>query len=94
MVRRLLVASMACVVVWHIARSRHPKADEARKFLVQLSGRQMAYGKQFTNPALLTGLWMLLAMLNTLETYDLDQLHQFASIALPNYRDGPASTLV
>jgi hypothetical protein len=92
--RRLLVASMACVVVWHMARSQHPQADEARQFLVQLSGRQMAYGKRFTEPALLTGIWMLLAMLNTLETYDLDQIRQFASLALPNYRDGPASELV
>jgi hypothetical protein len=92
--RRLLVASMACVVVWHIARSQHPQADEARQLLVQLSGRQMAYGKRFTEPALLAGIWVLLAMLHTLETYDLDQLREIASIVLPNYRDGPASRLV
>lgn len=89
--RRLLVASMACVVIWNIARSQHPQAEEARQLLVQLSGRQMAYGKRFTEPALLTGLWMLLVMLHTLETYNLDQLQQIASLVLPNYRDGPAS---
>ena len=94
LVRRLLVASMACVVVWNIARSQHPQAEEARKFLVRLSGRQMAYGKRFTEPALLAGIWTLLAMLNTLEAYDIDQLRQIASIVLPNYRDGPASELV
>ena len=87
--RRLLVASMACVVVWHIARSQHPKAEAARQFLVQLSGRQMAHGKKFTSPALLAGLWTLLAMLNTLEHYRLDQLQEFASLALPNSRAGP-----
>lgn len=92
--RRLLVASMACVVVWHVARSQHPQADEARQFLVQLSGRQMAHGTRFTQPALLAGLWTLLTMLHTLEAYDLDQLRQIANIALPNYRDGPASKLV
>ena len=27
-VRRILVASMACVVVWHLARSQHPQANE------------------------------------------------------------------
>jgi len=91
--RRLLVASMACVVVWHAARSQHPQADEARQLLVRLSGRQMAHGKRFTEPALLAGLWTLLAMLHTLETYDLDQLHQLASVVLPRNRDGPASEL-
>lgn len=90
-VRRLLIASMACVVVWHAARSQHPQADEARQFLVRLSGRQMAHGKRFTEPALLAGLWTLLAMLNTLQTYDLDELGHIANIVLPNYRDGPAS---
>jgi hypothetical protein len=94
LVRRLLVASMACVVVWHAARSEHPKADEARQFLVGLSGRQMAHGKRFTEPALLAGLWTLLAMLHTLENYNLDQLREIANIVLPNYRDGPASELV
>jgi hypothetical protein len=54
----------------------------------------MAHGKSYTNPALLTGLWTLLTVLNTLETYDLDQLRQIATIALPNKRDGTASTLV
>ena len=93
-VRRILVASMACVVVWHLARSQHPQANEARHFLVRLSGRQMAHGKGFTEPALLAGLWTLLTMLHTLEAYDLNQLHQIAEIALPNYRDGPASKLV
>lgn len=89
LVRRLLVASMACVVVWQIAGSQHPKAEEARQFLIQLSGRQMAHRKKFTAPALLAGLWTLLAMLKTLENYTLDQLQEFASLALPNYRDGP-----
>ncbi len=93
-VRRLLVASMACVVVWQLARSEHPQADEARQFLVQLSGRQMARGKSFTEPALLAGLWMFLTMLHTLETYDLDTLHRIASVVFPNSRDGPASELV
>jgi hypothetical protein len=48
----------------------------------------MARGKKFTSPALLAGLWTLLAMLNTLEHYRLDQLQEFANLALPNCRDG------
>jgi Transposase DDE domain len=93
-VRRLLVASMACVVVWQLARSEHPQADEARRFLVQLSGRQMARGKRFTEPALLAGLWMFLTMIHTLDSYDLETLRRIANVVLPNPRAGPASELV
>ena len=92
--RRLVVASMACVVVWQLARSEHPEAEPARQLLIQLSGRQMAYGKRFTEPALLAGLWILLATLHTLENYDLDTLRRIASLVLPNPRAGPASELV
>jgi hypothetical protein len=81
--RRLLVASMACVVVWQLARNESPQADEARQLLVKLSGRTMARGTSFTMPALLAGLWVLLAMLNALEHYNLDQLRELAAFALP-----------
>jgi hypothetical protein len=60
--RRLLVAAMACVVVWNIARSTAPEADAVRAFLVRLSGRQMKWGKSFTWPALLAGLWVYLTI--------------------------------
>lgn len=87
--RRLLVASMACVVVWHLARAQGTEAEQARTVLVKLSGRQMAYGKRFTEPALLAGLWILLAMLQTLETYSLDDLRAIAALVLPHARAGP-----
>ncbi len=80
--RRLLVASMACVTVWRLARSKHPQAEPARRLLVRLSGRQMKHGRSFTMPALLAGLWMLLAMCETLETYSLEELRHFATLAL------------
>jgi hypothetical protein len=54
--RRLLVASMACVTVWRLARSTHPQASEARQMLVRLSGRQMKHRCEFTLPALLAGM--------------------------------------
>lgn len=85
--KRLLVASMACIVVWQLARSTNPEADETRKLLVRLSGRQMAWGKTFTAPALLAGMWVLLAMLHVLETYDLPTLKKLAANAYP--RPGP-----
>jgi hypothetical protein len=79
--RRLLVASMACVVVWRLARNEQPQASAARKLLVRLSGRQMKRGTEFTLPALLAGLWTLLAMLNTLDDYSPADLHALAEIA-------------
>jgi len=81
--RRLLVAAMACVVVWSLARSQAPKAAEARQLLVRLSGRLMKRGVEFTEPALLAGLWVLLAMLDTLEEYTPAQLRRLAAQFLP-----------
>jgi hypothetical protein len=83
--KRLLVASMACVTVWQLAQSEHSRADEARAFLVRLSGRQMKHRCRFTIPALLAGLWVLLAMLEALETYTMSELQEFAHIALPHH---------
>jgi hypothetical protein len=80
--RRLLVASMACVVVWRLARSKDPQAAAARRLLVRLTGRQMKRNVEYTLPALFNGLWTLLAILNTLEDYTLDELKAFAKIAL------------
>ena len=87
--RRLLVASMACVVVWQLARNETPQADQARRLLVQLSGRTMARGASFTMPALLAGLWVLLVTLNVLEHYNLDQLRELATFALPKRATKP-----
>jgi hypothetical protein len=72
--RRLLVAAMACVVVWSLQADQSPEAAELRKILVRLSGRQMKRKRPSTAPALLAGLWILLSMLTLLEHYDLDRL--------------------
>jgi hypothetical protein len=80
--RRLLVASMACVIVWRLARSTQPQAESARRMLIGLSGRQMKYGKSFTLPALLAGMWALLAMLEVLETHSIDELRELARFIL------------
>lgn len=81
--RRLLVAAMACVVVWSLARSQAPQAAEARQLLVRLSGRLMKRGVEFTEPALLAGMWVLLAMLDTLEDYTPEELRQLVAQFLP-----------
>ncbi|OHC24739.1 MAG: hypothetical protein A3F63_16695 [Pseudomonadales bacterium RIFCSPHIGHO2_12_FULL_40_16] len=72
--RRILVASMACVAVWRIANAKGPEASEARRILIRLSGRQMKRKKEFTYPALLDGLWSLLAMDDMLENIGAEKI--------------------
>jgi hypothetical protein len=81
--KRLLVASMACVVVWQVARSEAPEAAAVRRLLVRLSGRQMKWGVESTEPALLAGLWVLLSMMRVLEHEDLSGLLRMAKSILP-----------
>lgn len=78
--KRLLVATMACVVVWQLARSEEPKANALRQLLVRLSGRQMKWGTTFTAPALLAGLGILLVMLDVVEQYDLTEIKNLAAL--------------
>lgn len=79
--KRLLVASMACVTVWAIATDKSQEAADLRAFLVKLSGRQMAYNKAFTNPALLAGLWVFLSMLEVMQSYSQQELDSFRQTA-------------
>lgn len=81
--RRLWVACLACATVWHLARSQHPRAEAARRLLVRLSGRQMKRGIAFTMPALLAGLWNLLAMMEVLEHHSLNDLRELAALIRP-----------
>jgi hypothetical protein len=87
--RRLLVASMACVTVWQLARSEHPQAAPVRKLLVRLSGRQMKRGREYTMPALLSGLWSLLAMLEVLKTHGINELRDLARTVLSLHTEKP-----
>jgi hypothetical protein len=84
--RRLLVAAMACVTVWTLARDASAPAAELRAVLTQLSGRQMKRGNDqpgFTEPALLAGLGILIPMLLLLEQYETKQLREMVQQALP-----------
>jgi hypothetical protein len=81
--KRLLVAALACVVVWEVARGDGPEAEALRQVLVRLSGRQLKWGKSYTEPALLAGLWVLLSMREVLGPHDLEQLRRLAAIARP-----------
>jgi hypothetical protein len=76
--RRLWVAGMACVTVWQLLADKSPAALEFKDVLVRLSGRQMKRKRPHTAPALLAGLWILLAMRGLLEQYDLRHLRRLA----------------
>jgi hypothetical protein len=80
--RRLLVATMAYVLIWQLARSTAPEAVRLRTLLIRLSGRQMKRGTEFTEPALLAGMWVLLAMLDALQQHDIADLAHLAAFAL------------
>ena len=83
--KRLLVAGMACALLWEVARATGPEAETLRALLVRLSGRQMPWGKSHTEPALLAGLWVLLSLLELLEHYDLETLRRLAQHARPGH---------
>ena len=77
--RRLAVASMACLIVWSLQRDTSEEAGAMRALLVRLSGRQMSKNRPATAPALLAGLWILLAYDDALREYDLETLRSFAA---------------
>jgi hypothetical protein len=58
-----------------------------RRLLVRLSGRQMRWGKEATAPALLAGLWVLLAMLGVLEDHSVEELRRFKNLILDTAAD-------
>ena len=76
--KRLLVSAMAAVTVWQVARSEGAQAEATRALLVRLSGRQQRRDRPWTEPALLSGMWVLLAALDALEHYRVDDLRQMA----------------
>ena len=80
--KRLTVASMACVLVWRVARSARPEGAVLRDVLMRLSGRQVKRADGFTEPALLAGLYLLLHTLEVLEHYDPQELHRLLTAVL------------
>lgn len=70
--RRLLVAAMACVVIWQLQRDDSPEAETNKAILVRLSGRSMKRNRPYTAPALLAGYMTLLSISDLLEHTDCD----------------------
>jgi len=54
----------------HELEAKALEAADVRQLLVRLSGRQMKRGCEFTEPALLSGLWVLLSAVWLLEHLD------------------------
>jgi hypothetical protein len=81
--KRLVLARMACLTAWSLQHDESAEARVLRRVLVRLSGRQMKHGVESTAPALLAGLEKLLAMLDVLEHYDLDELRHLVHRNLP-----------
>jgi len=90
MARRLLVASMACVLAWKLERDASPDGQQMALLLVRLSGRQMKRTRPVTAIALLAGLFVLLPMLALLEEYNNDptELIRLAKATLPYFASG------
>ncbi len=87
--KRLVVASMACLMVWHLQEDRSELGGKLRGVLVRLSGRQMKHRVVSTAPALLAGLEKLLAIDDLLEEYDLEEVLALARRVLPTlFRTG------
>lgn len=84
--RRILVASMACVAVWRIANAKGPEASETRRLLIRFSGRQMRWKKEYTYPALLDGLWVLLSMEDALENIGAEKIKSLLGSILGGIR--------
>jgi hypothetical protein len=89
--KRLLIASMACVLAWRLAHSQVPQAEEARRAVMRLSGRQLEHGKSHTLEGLLAGLWVLLAMADVLEEIPASRLRELARFVLGGSREPPAT---
>jgi len=81
--RRLCLAVMACLTVWHLQRESSAAAGRLRKILVRLSGRQLKTGVESTAPALLAGLEKLLGLDNLMQTEDLEEVLALARQVLP-----------
>lgn len=81
--RRLCVATVACLTVWHLQRDDTPEAARLREVLVRLSGRQMKWGVDSTPPALLAGLEKLLALDDLTRSADLQEILALARRVLP-----------
>jgi len=70
--KRLLIASMACATVWCLQESTDEESEEFKSVLVRLSGKRLKRGRSPTAEILLSGLFVLLRMFDFLVSIDFD----------------------
>jgi hypothetical protein len=80
--KRLLVAALACAGVGQLERQETAETASLRGLRIRLSGRQMKRGRSRTGPALLAGLWSLLALLKVLGEHSVEDLRRYKDIFL------------
>jgi hypothetical protein len=83
--KRLVVACMACVVAWQLESQTTPAAEQCKKLLMDLSGRQTKRSRRVTTSGLLAGLHVMLMVLGVLDQYTPAQLREIAAAAIPTY---------
>jgi hypothetical protein len=89
--KRVLVASMACSVVWSLQCAEDAPSVAFKSVLVRLSGKRVARGRSPTPGVLLSGLFVLLQMVDFLIDIDVDlskvpELQTFLRIFRPTPR--------
>jgi hypothetical protein len=84
--RRLLVACMACVTVWHLESRSDPASEACKRLLARLSGRLTRRSRPVTSPALLAGLRTLLVIEEVLDDYGVEELLRVARPILDDLR--------
>ena len=70
--KRLLIASMACATVWCLQESKDGESEEWKSVLVRLSGKRLKRGRPPTAEILLSGLFVWLQMFDCLVAMDFD----------------------
>jgi len=70
--KRLLVASMACAIVWSLQKSEDEQSEAFKSVLVRLSGKRLKRGRSPTPGILMAGLFVLLQMIDFLTEIDFD----------------------
>lgn len=85
--RRLLIASMACVLAWRLQRAEGEENARARHWVSRLSGRQQKRGRMESAPELLAGLSVLLNTLTLLSEYTPEELTRLATTVLGPFED-------
>jgi hypothetical protein len=82
LLKRLLIASMACVLTWRIQRMSDAEGRQLREILCRLSGRVQKRGRRESAPSILAGLSILLNTLQLLSEHPIEELKRMAQLAL------------